>query len=62
VTIMTQRYKVRRLTIRKHGGDDACSWAVFVKGDLTPIVTGCSRAEARSHKESLEQMYEERAR
>jgi hypothetical protein len=53
-------YKVRKLTVRKHGGDDAYSWAVFIKGNPTPIVTGCSRAEARSHKASLEQMYEER--
>jgi hypothetical protein len=47
--------KVRRI-VGKHSGGDL--WAVFIKGNPTPVVTGCSQAEARSHKEILELRYE----
>jgi hypothetical protein len=53
---------IPKLTIRKYGGDDSCSYAVFAIGNRVPIVTGCTRAEARSHKATLEAMYAERAR
>jgi hypothetical protein len=56
---MLPRIKVRKLVARKHNGDDAYSWAVFEKGNPTPIVSGCSRSEARYHKSQLEQMYAE---
>lgn len=56
------RIKVRKLTVRKHNGDDAYSYAVFEKGNPTPIVTGCSRADAKYHKSDIERMWEERER
>ena len=57
------------LTIRKYNGDDAYSWAVFKKKDIrgikgvifygqaTPLVSGCSRTEAKYHKDKLEEKY-----
>lgn len=49
-----------KLSIRKYGGDDPYSWAVFRSDSPTPIVSGCSRAEAQSHKKEIQRMYEER--
>jgi hypothetical protein len=56
-----------KYTIRKFDGDDSYSWAIFKKSDLPkghrgivfwgearPVVSGCSRDEANSHKKSLE--------
>ena len=55
-----------KLTIRKYNGDDIYSWAVFkvedVKGirgvvfygQAKPLVSGCSRNEARYYKDKLE--------
>ena len=53
-------------TIRKFNGDDSYSWAVFRKKDLPkgqrgivfygeakPVVCGCSRSEARYHRDRL---------
>ncbi len=53
-------------TIRKFNGDDCYSWAVFRKGDLPkghrgivfwgeaqPVVSGCSRDEARHYRDRL---------
>jgi hypothetical protein len=58
--------KASQFVCRKFDGDDAYSWAVFRKGDLpkghrgpvfygqaSPIVSGCSRAQANSYKKSL---------
>lgn len=55
------RAKSPKLYIRKWGGDDLYSWAVFRSDHPTPVVTGCSRTEARSHMESIRQLMEERA-
>jgi hypothetical protein len=54
-------------TVRKCAGNDMHSWAVFRKreirgrnrrvimpGQAVPVVSGCSRAEANSHKRYLE--------
>jgi len=54
-------------TIRKFGGDDMYSWAVFRKMDLpkghrgtvmfgqaSPVVSGLSRSEAQYHKRQLD--------
>lgn len=49
-----------KLVIRKYRGDDTHSWAVFAVGNPTPVVTGCTRDEARSHKVTLESMYASR--
>jgi hypothetical protein len=58
---MTNKY-----TIRKYDGDDAYSWAVFLKADVKgirgpvfygqalPFVSSCSRNEANYHKAQLE--------
>jgi hypothetical protein len=48
------------LFTRKYEGDDLYSWAVFAKGHSEPLVTGCSRADARYHKRRLEEMYRQR--
>jgi len=57
------------LTIRKYNGDDAYSWAVFKKKDIRgikgvifygqakPLVSGCSKMEAKYHKDKLEEKY-----
>ena len=52
--------KQPKLSCRKYGGDDIYSWAVFRSDSPVPIVTGCSRSEARSHMASIAQMYKER--
>jgi len=55
-----------KYTIRKFNGDDSYSYAVFKSNDIkglkgiimygqaTPIVSGCSRNEAKSYKTQLE--------
>jgi hypothetical protein len=54
-----------KIVIRKFNGDDDYSWAVFeakdikgitgvvLYGDATPIVCGCSKREAQSHKNEI---------
>lgn len=48
------------LVVRKHNGDDMYSWAVFQPGNPKPLVSGCSRAEAQSHKRTLTKVLAER--
>jgi hypothetical protein len=55
-----------KCSVKKFNGDDDYSWAVFrykdVKGkkgvvmfgEATPIVSGCSKREAQSHKKRIE--------
>jgi hypothetical protein len=43
-----------KYTIRKFGGDDYYSWAVFKNG--RPILTGQSRTEARYERDRLTQL------
>jgi len=38
----------KRVTARKHGGDDAYSWAVFVDGRV--MVSGLSKSEVPYYK------------
>jgi hypothetical protein len=57
--------KAGPFVIRKFNGDDRYSWAVFRRGDVRglrgivmfgqarPVVSGCSRAEARYHAATL---------
>jgi hypothetical protein len=65
--IINHQVETVKLTIRKYDGDDCYSWAVFRKNDIpkghrgpvfygeaTPIVSGCSRGEARYHKDLIE--------
>ena len=40
------------VTARKHGGDDAYSWAVFLDG--RPVVTGLSKREVPYHRRAIE--------
>lgn len=59
-------------SVRKFDGDDAYSWAVFRSEDVagrkgpifygqaTPMVCGCSRAEASYHKKRLTEMWGEK--
>ena len=47
-----------RVRIRKHGGDDAYSWALFV--DRRPVMTGMDASEARwRRKRKIDQLVEE---
>ena len=50
---MTMKYKVT--TARKWNGDDAYSWAIFVKGQKEPVVSGLSRAELPYHRKLIEE-------
>lgn len=55
-----------KYSVKKFNGDDDYSWAVFrykdvkgirgvvMYGQATPIVSGCSRREAQSHKKAIE--------
>jgi hypothetical protein len=55
-----------KYTVKKFNGDDDYSWAVFrtkdvkgikgvvMYGQATPIVSGCSKTEAQSHKKHIE--------
>lgn len=45
--------KRRRVTARKHMGDDLYSWAVFVDGRA--VVTGLSKREVPYWKRRIEQ-------
>lgn len=47
--------------IRKYGGNDSLSWAVFKRGNPTPIVSGLGRAEAEGHKRQIKAMFAEKA-
>lgn len=49
-----------RVTARKHMGDDAYSWAVFV--DDRPVVTGLSKREVPYWKRRLERELAEKER
>ena len=49
----------KRIQVRKFGGDDLLSWAVFVDG--LPVVTGLSRTEASYHRGIIEKLLIERA-
>lgn len=39
------------ITARKYGGDDAYSWAIFVKGK--PVMEGLSKSEVNYYKKSV---------
>lgn len=55
-----------KASIKKFNGDDDYSWAVFrlkdvkgikgvvMYGDATPIVCGCTKREAQTHKKMIE--------
>jgi len=57
---------MEKLVVKKFNGDDQYSYAVFnakdvkgikgvvMYGEATPIVCGCSRQEALSHKRNIE--------
>lgn len=51
--ILNARKKVthRRVTARKHMGDDAGSWAVFLDG--RPVVTGLNKSEVSYYKRQV---------
>lgn len=44
-----------KIRMRKFGGDDRFSWAVFANG--VPVVTGLTRAEASYHRRHITEMY-----
>lgn len=54
--------KYRHTTARKWDGDDAYSWAVFLKGKKMPIVSGLSHVEVAYYRERIEKECEEEKR
>jgi hypothetical protein len=42
-----------KITARKYMGDDAGSWAIFVDGQSTPVVSGLTRSEVAYHKKLI---------
>lgn len=53
-------FKDMKITAKKCGGDDAYSWAVFVKG--IPVMTGLSRGEVDYYKRQAARRIMERRR
>jgi hypothetical protein len=51
------RYKKLRITAKKYGGDDAYSWAVFVKG--RPRMEGLGKSEVAYYKRQIANLEEE---
>lgn len=51
---MTKRKRYQYTEMRKWGGDDKYSWAVFVKGDYYPTVDGLDRRQAQYHRDRIE--------
>ena len=47
-----------KFTAKKHGGDDAYSWAVFCNDRLMPDLTGLNRAQARYYVNMLKMVKE----
>jgi hypothetical protein len=43
--------------IRKFGGDDSHSWAVFDVRGGRPAVTGCTKREAEYHRDALDKKF-----
>jgi len=43
----------RKVTIRKYGGDDSCSWAVFVDGQSEPVVSGLNQNMAKWYRKQI---------
>ena len=48
-----------KITARKHGGDDAYSWAVFING--RPAFTGLSRSQVAYYRKQAEAGYKDAA-
>ena len=44
----------RKVRIMKYGGDDSQSWAVFVDGQLEPVVTGLNQRMAKWYRKQIE--------
>jgi len=44
-------FKKHGITARKHGGDDAYSWAVFVNN--RPVIEGLSKSEVSYYKQQV---------
>ena len=51
---MTRRWKY---TVAKQwGGDDGYQWAIFRKGERTPVVCGLTRGEVPYHRSKIEEL------
>lgn len=42
-----------KVTIKKYGGDDIYSWAVFVNGRVIQSLTGLNRSQARYYRDTI---------
>lgn len=51
-----------KITIGKYGGNDLCSWAVFVDGRVVRDLTGLNRSQARYYRDLTKAADEERRR
>jgi len=50
-----------KVAVKKYGGDDELSWAVFVNGVVVPSLTGLNQSQARSFRQQItEEKREER--
>jgi hypothetical protein len=41
---------MRKVTTRKYGGNDACSWAIFIDGRVVAGLTGLNRGQASYYR------------
>lgn len=50
---------VKRITASKFGGDDKRSWAIFVEGQINPVVAGLEKSEVPYYKKMTEKILRE---
>ena len=55
----TRTGSYKHTTARKFEGDDAASWAVFIKGEKKPKITGLLQSEVTYYRRQIEQDIEE---
>lgn len=48
--------------IRKYGGDDAYSWAVFLNGKVIPELTGLNQSQARYYRDQVKAQIDARSK
>lgn len=56
----TKRTKFKYTTACQWGGDDGYCWAVFIKGEKLPVVSGLTRTEVAYYRERIEKQEAER--
>ena len=51
---------VKRITASKFGGDDKRSWAIFVEGQINPVVAGLEKSEVPYYKRMTKEILKEK--